>query len=120
MVTQALLDDGDEVLIPAPDYLCGLPQPPWLAAPRCTTSATRRMTGTHPSRTSAPRSLKTKAIVVINPNNPTGAVYSREVLQNIVNVAREYNLLILADEIYDRILTTARSTSRSLPSLRIC
>lgn len=47
---------------------------------------------------------KTKAIVVINPNNPTGAVYSREVLQNIVNVAREYNLLILADEIYDRIL----------------
>ena len=47
---------------------------------------------------------KTKAIVVINPNNPTGAVYSREVLQKIVNIAREHNLLILADEIYDRIL----------------
>ncbi len=47
---------------------------------------------------------KTKAIVVINPNNPTGAVYSREVLQQIVDIAREHNLLILADEIYDRIL----------------
>ncbi|MDY5839866.1 MAG: aminotransferase class I/II-fold pyridoxal phosphate-dependent enzyme, partial [Corynebacterium camporealensis] len=47
---------------------------------------------------------RTKAIVVINPNNPTGAVYSREVLQEIVDVARENNLIILADEIYDRIL----------------
>ncbi|HAT1180858.1 MULTISPECIES: pyridoxal phosphate-dependent aminotransferase [Corynebacterium] len=105
MVTQALLDDGDEVLIPAPDY------PLW-------TAATSLAGGTpvhylcdeeddwNPSIEDirAKVTEKTKAIVVINPNNPTGAVYSREVLQNIVDVAREYNLLILADEIYDRIL----------------
>ena len=105
MVTQALLNDGDEVLIPAPDY------PLW-------TAATSLAGGTpvhylcdeeddwNPSIEDirAKVSEKTKAIVAINPNNPTGAVYSREVLQNIVAVAREYNLLILADEIYDRIL----------------
>ncbi|WP_293777678.1 pyridoxal phosphate-dependent aminotransferase [uncultured Corynebacterium sp.] len=105
MVTQALLDDGDEVLIPAPDY------PLW-------TAATSLAGGTpvhylcdeeddwNPSIEDirAKVSEKTKAIVVINPNNPTGAVYSRETLQKIVDVAREHNLLILADEIYDRIL----------------
>ncbi|MGV0362799.1 pyridoxal phosphate-dependent aminotransferase [Corynebacterium minutissimum] len=105
MVTQALLDDGDEVLIPAPDY------PLW-------TAATSLAGGTpvhylcdeeddwNPSIEDirAKVSEKTKAIVVINPNNPTGAVYSRETLQKIVDVARENNLLILADEIYDRIL----------------
>lgn len=105
MVTQALLNDGDEVLIPAPDY------PLW-------TAATSLAGGTpvhylcdeeddwNPSIEDirAKVSEKTKAIVVINPNNPTGAVYSRETLQKIVDVAREHNLLILADEIYDRIL----------------
>lgn len=105
MVTQALLNDGDEVLIPAPDY------PLW-------TAATSLAGGTpvhylcdeeddwNPSIEDirAKVTEKTKAIVVINPNNPTGAVYSRETLQKIVEVAREYNLLILADEIYDRIL----------------
>ncbi len=105
MVTQALLDDGDEVLIPAPDY------PLW-------TAATSLAGGTpvhylcdeeddwNPSIEDirAKVTEKTKAIVVINPNNPTGAVYSRETLQKIVEVARKYNLLILADEIYDRIL----------------
>lgn len=105
MVTQALLNNGDEVLIPAPDY------PLW-------TAATSLAGGTpvhylcdeeddwNPSIEDirAKVTEKTKAIVVINPNNPTGAVYSRETLQKIVDVARENNLLILADEIYDRIL----------------
>ncbi|MGV0350775.1 pyridoxal phosphate-dependent aminotransferase [Corynebacterium guaraldiae] len=105
MVTQALLNDGDEVLIPAPDY------PLW-------TAATSLAGGTpvhylcdeeddwNPSIEDirAKVTEQTKAIVVINPNNPTGAVYSRETLQKIVQVARENNLLILADEIYDRIL----------------
>lgn len=105
MTTQALLDDGDEVLIPAPDY------PLW-------TAATSLAGGTplhylcdeedewNPSIEDirAKVTERTKAIVVINPNNPTGAVYPRKVLQEIVDIAREYQLLILADEIYDRIL----------------
>lgn len=105
MVTQALLNDGDEVLIPAPDY------PLWTAA-----ASLAGGTPVHylcdeeddwnPSIEDirAKVTEQTKAIVVINPNNPTGAVYSRETLQKIVQVARENNLLILADEIYDRIL----------------
>ncbi|WPF65978.1 MULTISPECIES: pyridoxal phosphate-dependent aminotransferase [unclassified Corynebacterium] len=105
MTTQALLNDGDEVLIPAPDY------PLW-------TAATSLAGGTpvhylcdeednwNPSLEDIRAKVtdKTKAIVVINPNNPTGAVYSREILQGIVDIAREHDLLILADEIYDRIL----------------
>ncbi|WP_293772192.1 pyridoxal phosphate-dependent aminotransferase [uncultured Corynebacterium sp.] len=105
MTTQALLNSGDEVLIPAPDY------PLW-------TAATSLAGGTpvhylcdeeddwNPSIEDIRAKIteKTKAIVVINPNNPTGAVYSREVLEQIVDIAREHNLLILADEIYDRIL----------------
>lgn len=105
MVTQALLNDGDEVLIPMPDY------PLWTAA---TTLAGGKAVhylcdeedDWNPSIEDirAKVNEKTKAIVVINPNNPTGAVYSKEVLEKIVQVAREYDLLILADEIYDRIL----------------
>ncbi|MDO5512348.1 pyridoxal phosphate-dependent aminotransferase [Corynebacterium sp.] len=105
MTMQALLNDGDEVLIPAPDY------PLW-------TAATSLSGGTpvhylcdeeddwNPSIEDIRSKVteKTKAIVVINPNNPTGAVYSREVLEQIVDIAREHELLILADEIYDRIL----------------
>ncbi|MWK60268.1 aminotransferase class I/II-fold pyridoxal phosphate-dependent enzyme, partial [Pseudomonas otitidis] len=105
MTMQALLDNGDEVLIPMPDY------PLW-------TAATSLSGGTpvhylcdedddwNPSIEDIRSKVteKTKAIVVINPNNPTGAVYSPEVLRDIVQVAREHDLLILADEIYDRIL----------------
>ncbi|KQB86084.1 pyridoxal phosphate-dependent aminotransferase [Corynebacterium lowii] len=105
MTTQALLNDGDEVLIPMPDY------PLW-------TAATSLAGGTpvhylcdeednwNPSLEDIRSKVtdKTKAIVVINPNNPTGAVYSREILNGIVDIAREHDLLILADEIYDRIL----------------
>ena len=105
MVTQALLNDGDEVLIPTPDY------PLWTAA--------TSLAGGKPVHylcdeeddwnpsiedIKAKVTDKTKAIVVINPNNPTGAVYSREILKQIVDIAREHQLLILADEIYDRIL----------------
>ncbi|GAB2498085.1 Glutamate-pyruvate aminotransferase AlaA [Corynebacterium atrinae] len=105
MTTQALLNDGDEVLIPAPDY------PLWTAA--------TSLAGGKPVHylcdeeddwnpsiedIRAKVTDRTKAIVIINPNNPTGAVYSRKVLMDIVQVARENQLLILADEIYDRIL----------------
>ena len=105
MALQGLLDNGDEVLIPSPDY------PLWTAA--------ATLSGGHPVHyrcdeesdwfpdiddIKAKITNRTKAIVVINPNNPTGSVYSREVLMQIVEVAREYNLVVMADEIYDKIL----------------
>ncbi|MFK5690445.1 pyridoxal phosphate-dependent aminotransferase [Ornithinimicrobium sp. LYQ92] len=105
MTLQALLEQGDEVLVPAPDY------PLWTAATslgggipvhyRCDEED-----GWNPSIEDirAKVTPRTKAIVVINPNNPTGAVYSRAVMEELVEVAREHSLLLMADEIYDRIL----------------
>lgn len=101
---QALLDSGDEVLIPSPDY------PLWTA---CVT-----LSGGTPvhyicdeeaewypdiADIESKVTPRTKAIVIINPNNPTGAVYPREVLQEIVEVARRHQLIIFSDEIYDRL-----------------
>ena len=102
---QALLNDGDEMLVPAPDY------PLWTAAVNlaggkavhylCDEQADwapdigdmrSKITG------------RTRGIVVINPNNPTGAVYSKEILQQIVALAREHGLIIFADEIYERLV----------------
>ncbi|MBV7296017.1 pyridoxal phosphate-dependent aminotransferase [Corynebacterium sp. TAE3-ERU12] len=105
MTTQALLNDGDEVLIPSPDY------PLWTAA--TTLSGGKPVhymcnedDDWQPDLEDIRSKItdRTKAIVVINPNNPTGAVYSRELLEGIVDIAREHSLLLLADEIYDRIL----------------
>ncbi|MDK8879730.1 pyridoxal phosphate-dependent aminotransferase [Corynebacterium sp. MSK008] len=105
MTTQALLNDGDEILIPAPDY------PLWTAA---STLAGGKVVhymcdeedDWNPSLEDIRSKVtdRTKAIVVINPNNPTGAVYSREVLEGIADIAREHELMVLADEIYDRVL----------------
>ncbi len=105
MVLQALLDNGDQVLIPAPDY------PLWTA---CTSLAggtpvhylCDETNGWMPDIEDMASKItdRTKAIVVINPNNPTGAVYNREVLERIADLAREHQLLLLADEIYDKIL----------------
>jgi alanine-synthesizing transaminase len=104
MSMQGLLNPGDEVLIPMPDY------PLWTAAVtlaggravhyRCDESA-----GWNPDLDDmrSKVSNKTKAIVVINPNNPTGAVYERSVLEGIAQVAREHGLIVYADEIYSRI-----------------
>ena len=105
MITQALLNDGDEVLIPMPDY------PLWTAATSLAGGKAVHylcdednewMPSVEDIR--AKITDRTKAIVVINPNNPTGAVYSRDVLKEIAQIARENGLLILSDEIYDRIL----------------
>ncbi|WP_371831268.1 pyridoxal phosphate-dependent aminotransferase [Rhodococcoides corynebacterioides] len=105
MTMQALLDDGDEVLIPAPDY------PLWTAM--TTLSGGRAVhylcdeeNGWNPDLADIESKItpRTKALLVINPNNPTGAVYSREVLEGIANLARKHSLLLLADEIYDKIL----------------
>ncbi len=101
----ALLDDGDEILIPAPDY------PLWTA---CATLAGGKAvhyicdekSDWNPDLEDMEKKItdRTKAIVVINPNNPTGAVYPKEILEGIVNLARKYGLIIFADEIYDRLL----------------
>jgi alanine-synthesizing transaminase len=105
MTMQALLDEGDEVLIPAPDY------PLWTAMTSLAdgTPVHYRCDGENgwlPDLDDIRAKItdRTKAIVVINPNNPTGAVYTREVLEGIVQIAREKSLLLLSDEIYDRIL----------------
>lgn len=105
MTTQALLNDGDEILIPAPDY------PLWAAATSLAGGKPVHYLADeedewNPSIEDIKAKItpNTKAIVVINPNNPTGAVYPRHILQQIVDIAREHQLLILADEIYDRIL----------------
>ena len=104
LTMNALLDNGDEILIPSPDY------PLWTA---CATLA-----GGVPvhymcdeqaewcpdiADMEAKVSERTKAIVIINPNNPTGAVYPREILEQIVEIARRHQLMILSDEIYDRL-----------------
>ncbi len=105
LAMSALLDNGDEILIPAPDY------PLWTA---CATLAGGKVvhyicdeeSEWYPDIQDIESKItdKTKAIVVINPNNPTGAVYSKEILMEIVRVAREHQLMIFADEIYDRLV----------------
>ncbi len=101
----ALLDNGDEILIPSPDY------PLWTA---CATLAGGNVVHYlcdeqaewYPDIDDIKKKItpRTKAIVIINPNNPTGALYPREVLQEIVKVAREHQLIIFSDEIYDRLV----------------
>jgi alanine-synthesizing transaminase len=105
MAMQALLNNGDEVLVPAPDY------PLWtaavtLAGGKAVHYLCDEQADWFPDIDDIKSKItrNTKAIVVINPNNPTGAVYSRELLQQIVEVARQHNLIIYADEIYDKIL----------------
>lgn len=101
----ALLDNGDEILIPSPDY------PLWTA---CATLAGGKAvhyicdeeSEWYPDIDDIRKKINdhTKAIVIINPNNPTGALYPKEVLEQIVQVAREHQLIIFSDEIYDRLV----------------
>ena len=105
MTMQALMNDGDEVLVPMPDY------PLWTAAANLAggTAVHYRCNeddNWHPDIDDIKSKItsKTKGIVVINPNNPTGALYSDELLLQIIEVAKEHDLIIMADEIYDRIL----------------
>ena len=105
LAIQALVDTGDEVLIPSPDY------PLWTAVTRMAGGsvvhyACDEAAGWLPdlSDIAAKITDRTKAIVVINPNNPTGAVYPRELLAGIADLARRHHLMVLADEIYDRIV----------------
>ena len=102
---QALLDNGDEILIPAPDY------PLWtatatLAGGNVVHYVCDEQSDWYPDIDDIRSKItdKTKAIVIINPNNPTGALYPKEVLQQIVDLAREHQLMIFSDEIYDRLV----------------
>jgi alanine-synthesizing transaminase len=102
---QAMLDNGDEVLIPAPDY------PLWtastsLAGGRPVHYLCDESNGWQPDLDDLRSKItdRTKAIVVINPNNPTGAVYSEALLHELAAIAREHGLVVMADEIYDKIL----------------
>ena len=101
----ALLNDGDEILIPSPDY------PLWTA---CATLAGGKavhyicdeQSDWYPDLEDMKKKItdRTKAIVIINPNNPTGALYPKDVLQQIVDLAREHQLILFSDEIYDRLV----------------
>lgn len=105
LVMQAFLDDGDEILIPSPDY------PLWTA---CATLAGGHVVHYicdeqqhwYPDINDIRKKItpRTKGIVIINPNNPTGVLYPKEVLEQIVEVARENQLVIFSDEIYDRLV----------------
>ena len=105
MAMQALLNNGDEILVPAPDY------PLWTAAVNLAGGKARHylcdeQSDWFPDIADIKSKItdKTRGIVVINPNNPTGAVYSQALLEQIVQLAREHNLTIFADEIYSKIL----------------
>ncbi len=105
MAMQGLVNDGDQVLIPSPDY------PLWTAAVnlcrgkpvhyRCDEGS-----GWQPDLDDIRTKItpRTRAIVVINPNNPTGAVYEKAMLESLIEIAREHDLIVLADEIYDKIV----------------
>ncbi|MER7518733.1 pyridoxal phosphate-dependent aminotransferase [Streptomyces sp. NPDC126499] len=105
MATQALLEDGDEVLIPAPDY------PLWTAV---TTLAGGRpvhylcdeAADWYPDLDDMASKItdRTRAVVIINPNNPTGAVYPKEIVEGILDLARRHGLMVFSDEIYDQIV----------------
>ena len=105
MATNALLDNGDELLLPMPDY------PLWTAATSLSGGTPvhylcDEANGWMPNLADIRAKItpRTKAIVVINPNNPTGVLYSTELLMGIVAIAREHSLVILADEVYDKVL----------------
>lgn len=102
---QGLLNYGDEILVPSPDY------PLWtasvtLAGGNAVHYICDEQSDWYPDIEDMRKKItdKTKGIVVINPNNPTGALYPREVLEQIVELAREYELILFADEIYDRLV----------------
>lgn len=117
MAMQALLNNGDELLVPAPDY------PLWTAAVSLSGGnpvhyICDEESDWYPDLEDIKQKInsKTRGIVLINPNNPTGAVYSRDFLLQVLEIARQHNLIIFADEIYDKVLYDG-ATHTSIASL---
>jgi alanine-synthesizing transaminase len=105
MAVQALVEDGDEILVPAPDF------PLWtavttLAGGKAVHYLCDEQADWYPDLADLEAKItdRTKALVIINPNNPTGAVYPRDVLDAMLELARRHGLMVLSDEIYDKIL----------------
>jgi alanine-synthesizing transaminase len=105
MTMQALLNNGDELLIPAPDY------PLWTAAVNLAGGNAihykcDEQQGWFPDIADMEAKItpRTRAILLINPNNPTGAVYSKELIEQVIDLARKHSLMLFSDEIYDKIL----------------
>jgi alanine-synthesizing transaminase len=105
MVLQAFVDDGDEILVPAPDY------PLWTGAATLSGGAAvhyrcDESNGWSPDLADIESKISahTRALVVINPNNPTGAVYTAETVSGLVDIARRHDLVVMADEIYEKIV----------------
>ncbi|CAM4170586.1 pyridoxal phosphate-dependent aminotransferase [Pseudoalteromonas byunsanensis] len=118
MTTQALLNNGDEVLIPSPDY------PLWTASVKLSggTPVHYRCDEEQdwfPDLEDIRKKVtnKTKALLLINPNNPTGAVYDEALLQGLIDIAREHQLLLLSDEIYEKILY---DDAKHIPIASLC
>lgn len=121
MCLNTLLNPGDEILIPSPSYSL------WTNAAYLA-GATPVFYRCHqennwqpdPDEIRAQITDRTRALLIINPNNPTGVIYETELLEQLVEIAREHKLLIFSDEIYDRLLLGRPSMSPPLPCARIC
>ena len=105
MSLTALLNYGDEILVPAPDYSLWT-NSVWIAGAKPVHYICDEQANWYPDIEDIRKKItpKTKAIVIINPNNPTGALYPRELLQKLVEIAREHRRVIFSDEIYDRLV----------------
>ncbi|MBQ3603702.1 MAG: pyridoxal phosphate-dependent aminotransferase [Clostridia bacterium] len=124
MALTALLNYGDEILVPAPDYSLWT-NSVWIAGAKPVHYICDEESNWYPDINDIKSKItpKTKAIVIINPNNPTGALYPKEVLEELVAVAREHQLVVFSDEIYDRLVMDDLehiSTATLAPDLLVC
>lgn len=124
MALTALLNYGDEILVPAPDYSLWT-NSVWIAGAKPVHYICDEESNWYPDISDIKSKItpKTKALVIINPNNPTGALYPKEVLEELVAVAREHHLVIFSDEIYDRLVMDDLehiSTATLAPDLLVC
>ena len=124
MALTALLNYGDEILVPAPDYSLWT-NSVWIAGAKPVHYICDEESNWYPDINDIKSKItpKTKALVIINPNNPTGALYPKEVLEELVQIAREHQLVVFSDEIYDRLVMDDLehiSAATLAPDLLVC